>query len=33
MIEQVEVEARRDVLRLQAIQALIVPERLPRDGR
>ncbi len=30
MIEKVEVEALRDVMRLQAIQALIVPERLPQ---
>ena len=30
MIEQVEVEALRDVMRLQAIQALIAPQRLPQ---
>lgn len=30
MIEKVEVEALRDVMRLQTIQAMIVPERLPQ---
>ena len=30
MIEQVEVEALQDVMRLQAIQALIAPQRLPQ---